>query len=67
MNVSNDFEARVEAARANPQNLGALPDADGVGTVGSPGGYPYTVGVGAINAANPAYPIANFSSRGPSC
>ena len=36
MNVPNDFEARVEAARANPQNLGALPDADGVGTVGSP-------------------------------
>lgn len=36
MNVPNDFEARVEAARSNPQNLGELPDADGVGTVGSP-------------------------------
>ena len=37
----------------------------GAGTVGSPGGYPFSVGVGAINAAN--FTIAGFSSRGPSC
>ena len=37
----------------------------GAGTVGSPGGYPFLVGVGAINAAN--FTIAGFSSRGPSC
>jgi subtilisin family serine protease len=34
-------------------------------TVGSPGGYPFLVGVGAIQASN--YQIAGFSSRGPSC
>ena len=33
--MSNDLEARIEAARLNPQNLGEMPDADGVGTVGS--------------------------------
>ncbi len=35
------------------------------GTVGSPGGYPFLIGVGAINASN--LTIASFSSRGPSC
>ena len=33
--MSNDLEAKIEAARLNPQNLGEMPDADGVGTVGS--------------------------------
>ena len=33
--MSNDLESRIEAARLNPQNLGEMPDADGVGTVGS--------------------------------
>ncbi|HST03943.1 MAG TPA: S8 family serine peptidase, partial [Chloroflexia bacterium] len=37
----------------------------GAGTVGSPGGYPFLVGVGAITASN--LTIAGFSSRGPSC
>jgi len=36
-----------------------------VGTVGSPGGYPFLIGVGALNASN--LTIASFSSRGPSC
>ena len=33
--MSKDLESRIEAARLNPQNLGEMPDADGVGTVGS--------------------------------
>jgi hypothetical protein len=37
----------------------------GVGTVGSPGGYPFLLGVGAISASSDT--IAGFSSRGPSC
>ena len=37
----------------------------GVGTVGSPGGYPFNIGVGAISASSMT--IAGFSSRGPSC
>jgi subtilisin family serine protease len=37
----------------------------GAHTVGSPGGYPFLVGVGAIQASN--LTIAGFSSRGPSC
>ncbi len=32
----SEFEDRIEAARLNPQNLGELAGADGVGTVGSP-------------------------------
>lgn len=32
----NDFESKVREALANPQNQGELPDADAVGTVGSP-------------------------------
>lgn len=32
----SDFESKVRAALANPQNQGELPDADAVGTVGSP-------------------------------
>ena len=36
MNDSNDLEARIEAARLNPQNLGEMENADAVGTVGSP-------------------------------
>ncbi len=31
-----DLEARIEAARLNPQNLGEMENADAVGTVGSP-------------------------------
>lgn len=37
----------------------------GAGTVGSPGGYPFLLGVGAISATSNT--IAGFSSRGPSC
>lgn len=33
--MSNDLEAKIEAARLNPQNIGEMPDADGTGTVGS--------------------------------
>ncbi|MBS0657608.1 MAG: iron-sulfur cluster assembly scaffold protein [Verrucomicrobia bacterium] len=33
--VDSDLSARLEAARANPQNVGELPGADAVGTVGS--------------------------------
>lgn len=32
----SDFESKVREALANPQNQGELPDADAVGTVGSP-------------------------------
>src|SRR5688572_31491559 len=32
----DDFEAKVRDALANPKNQGELPDADAVGTVGSP-------------------------------
>ena len=42
----------------------------GTGTVGSPGGYPFLMGVGAISATSPdpnTWTIAGFSSRGPSC
>jgi subtilisin family serine protease len=35
------------------------------GTVGSPGSYPFLIGVGAINAGTDT--IASFSSRGPTC
>jgi subtilisin family serine protease len=35
------------------------------GTVGSPGGYPFLIGTGAISASSGN--IASFSSRGPSC
>lgn len=34
--MNDDFEARVRDALANPQNQGEIPDADSVGTVGSP-------------------------------
>ena len=33
--MPSDLESKIEAARLNPQNLGEMPDADGVGTVGS--------------------------------
>lgn len=33
--VDSDLSARLENARANPQNVGELPGADAVGTVGS--------------------------------
>ena len=36
MQAPTDLEARLEAARQNPQNLGEMTDADAVGTVGSP-------------------------------
>ena len=39
----------------------------GVGTVGSPGGYPFVLGVGRDQRATPTITIAGFSSRGPSC
>lgn len=34
--MSDDLESRIQAAIANPNNLGELTDADAVGTVGSP-------------------------------
>lgn len=34
--MSSSFESKVRDALANPQNQGELPDADAVGTVGSP-------------------------------
>lgn len=34
--MSDDLESKIQAALANPQNLGELSDADAVGTVGSP-------------------------------
>ena len=33
--MNDDFQARVAAAMANPQNMGELPNADSIGTVGS--------------------------------
>lgn len=33
--MSDDLERRIEAAVRNPQNLGEMKDADGIGTVGS--------------------------------
>src|SRR6184192_2429497 len=33
----NDLEQRIKAALANPQNMGELPGADAVGTVGNSG------------------------------
>jgi nitrogen fixation protein NifU and related proteins len=33
--MSDDFQQRVTAAMANPQNMGELPNADAVGTVGN--------------------------------
>jgi len=35
--MSEGIEARIEAAARDPQNLGEMPDADAVGTVGSEG------------------------------
>jgi NifU-like protein involved in Fe-S cluster formation len=34
--MNDDFESKVRDALANPQNQGEIPDADSVGTVGSP-------------------------------
>ncbi len=34
--MSDDLESRIQAAIANPSNVGELADADAVGTVGSP-------------------------------
>jgi nitrogen fixation NifU-like protein len=36
MRIMNDFESKVREALANPLNQGEIPDADAVGTVGSP-------------------------------
>ena len=33
--MSDDIEAKIEAAIKNPKNLGEMKDADAVGTVGS--------------------------------
>ncbi|GDY19090.1 hypothetical protein LBMAG56_04350 [Verrucomicrobiota bacterium] len=33
--MNEDFQSRVTAAMANPQNMGELPNADSIGTVGS--------------------------------
>ena len=33
--MSDDFQSRVTAAMVNPQNMGELPNADSIGTVGS--------------------------------
>ena len=33
--MNNDLERRIREAMANPQNLGELPDADAIGTVGN--------------------------------
>ena len=33
--MNDDFQSRVTAAMANPQNMGELPNADSIGTVGS--------------------------------
>lgn len=35
MTMNQDLQKRIEAALANPQNLGELPDADAIGTVGN--------------------------------
>lgn len=37
MNRDAELEARIEEAARNPKNLGEMPDADAVGTVGSEG------------------------------
>ncbi len=34
--MTDSFESKVQEALANPRNQGELPDADAVGTVGSP-------------------------------
>ncbi len=34
-NPDNSFEAKLQDAIANPQNMGEMPDADSIGTVGS--------------------------------
>ena len=34
--MSDPLQQRIQEAIANPKNLGELPDADAVGTVGSP-------------------------------
>ncbi len=34
--MSNDLQQRIQQAIQNPKNIGELPDADSVGTVGSP-------------------------------
>ena len=33
--MTDDFQSRVTAAMANPQNMGELPNADAIGTVGN--------------------------------
>ena len=33
--MNNDLERKIKEAIANPKNLGELPDADRVGTVGN--------------------------------
>ena len=33
--MNNDLQKRVEAALADPQNMGEMPDADSIGTVGN--------------------------------
>ena len=33
--MSDDFQSRVTAAMANPENMGELPNADAIGTVGN--------------------------------
>jgi NifU-like protein involved in Fe-S cluster formation len=35
MNMNDDLQKRIQQALANPQNLGELPNADAVGTVGN--------------------------------
>ena len=35
--MENDFQEKVRAAIANPKNIGEMPGADAIGTVGSPG------------------------------
>src|SRR5213083_1507794 len=35
MTMNNDLQKRIEEAMRNPQNLGELPEADAVGTVGN--------------------------------
>jgi len=34
--MNSDLETKIKAAMADPQNLGEMPDADAVGTVGHP-------------------------------
>ncbi|HAV63854.1 MAG TPA: FeS assembly protein, partial [Verrucomicrobiales bacterium] len=33
--MNSDLETKIKAAMADPQNLGEMPDADAVGTVGN--------------------------------